>query len=290
MGAFAALGRQGVELMPFAVRIGGDSMIGAGLFEGDIAIVNRALNAVDGSIILALLAGEFTIKRYRKRAGRAWLHAENPVYRDIVVRHRFGYRRLHVLLRREGEAASRNKVYRLYRGEGLAVRKRKGRRRAVGHRAPLALALLPNMLWSLDFVHDQLACGRRFRILNVVDDATRECLLAVFMPTIATSVLPMANTSGKRRYSKRAGAIAGDLGRTEGKTDQGGRDRHRELVCSEVSAATAPTRKISENNGQRNMLNRSRTVLRPLKTYQARKAVPPLLMIEDPRSPHGEYP
>ena len=59
------------------------------------------------------------------------------------------------------------------------MRKRKARRRAVGQRAPLALALLPNMRWSLDFVHDQLAYGRRFRILNVVDDATRECLLAV---------------------------------------------------------------------------------------------------------------
>ena len=89
------------------------------------------------------------------------------------------YRRLHVLLRRDGEAASRNKVYRLYRLEGLAVRKRKGRRRAVGVRAPLAIAVLPNTRWSLDFVHDQLTCGRRFRILNVVDDATRECLLAV---------------------------------------------------------------------------------------------------------------
>ncbi len=89
------------------------------------------------------------------------------------------YRRLFVLLRRDGEVASRNKVYRLYRAEGLAVRKRKGRRRAVGTRAPLAVALQPNARWSLDFVHDQLACGRRFRILNVVDDATRECLLAV---------------------------------------------------------------------------------------------------------------
>ena len=59
------------------------------------------------------------------------------------------------------------------------MRKRKGRRRAVGVRAPLAVALQPNARWSLDFVHDQLACGRRFRILNVVDDATRECLLAV---------------------------------------------------------------------------------------------------------------
>ena len=88
-------------------------------------------------------------------------------------------RRLHVLLRRDGEAASRNKVYRLYRVEGLAVRKRKARRRAVGQRAPLVPALLANTRWSLDFVHDQLACGRRFRILNVIDDATRECLLAV---------------------------------------------------------------------------------------------------------------
>jgi len=59
------------------------------------------------------------------------------------------------------------------------VRKRKGRRRAVGERAPLGIAALPNVRWSLDFVHDQLACGRRFRIFNVVDDATRECLLAV---------------------------------------------------------------------------------------------------------------
>ena len=80
---------------------------------------------------------------------------------------------------RDGEAASRNKVYRLYRAEGLAVRKRKAGRRAVDQRAPLALALLANVRWSLDFEHDQLACGRRFRILNVVDDATRECLLAV---------------------------------------------------------------------------------------------------------------
>ena len=84
-----------------------------------------------------------------------------------------------LLLRREGEAAGRNKVYRLSRAEGLAVRKRKGLRRAVGARAPLAIAALPNIRWSLDFVYDRLACGRRFRILNVVDDATRECLLAI---------------------------------------------------------------------------------------------------------------
>ena len=94
-------------------------------------------------------------------------------------RRRFGYRRLHVLLRREGLVQNRKKTQRLYREEGLAVRRRRGRKRATGSRTPLLLPALPNMRWSIDFVHDQLAAGRRFRILNVVDDATKECLLAL---------------------------------------------------------------------------------------------------------------
>jgi hypothetical protein len=84
-----------------------------------------------------------------------------------------------VLLRREGEASGINRIYRLYREEGLAVRKRSARRKAVGSRAPILVEARPNARWSLDFVHDQLACGRRFRILNVVDDVTRECLAAI---------------------------------------------------------------------------------------------------------------
>ena len=125
-----------------------------------------------------LVGAHRTMIRYQShKPGDAALRAR---LRDLAhKRHRFGYRRLFVLLRRDGETASRNKVYRLYRAESLAVRKRKGRRRTVGTRAPLAVAVQPNARWSLDFVHDQLACGRRFRILNVVDDATRECLLAV---------------------------------------------------------------------------------------------------------------
>ncbi len=103
-----------------------------------------------------------------------------------------------MLLRRDGETASRNKVYRLHRAEGLAVRKRKGRRRAVGTRAPLAVAVQPNARWSLDFVHDQLACGRRFRILNVVDDATRECLLAVADTSISGKRVARKLTDGRR--------------------------------------------------------------------------------------------
>jgi transposase InsO family protein len=94
-------------------------------------------------------------------------------------RRRFGYRRLFILLRREGEPSGINRIYRLYREEGLTVRKRRARRRAVGSRAPLLTAVRANARWSLDFVHDQFACGRRFRILNIVDDVTRECLAAV---------------------------------------------------------------------------------------------------------------
>ena len=94
-------------------------------------------------------------------------------------RRRFGYRRLFVLLGREGEASGINRIYRLYREEGLTVRKRKARCKALGTRAPILIEARANAPWSLDFVHDQFACGRRFRVLNVVDDVTWECLAAI---------------------------------------------------------------------------------------------------------------
>jgi len=94
-------------------------------------------------------------------------------------RRRFGYRRLHVLLRNEGLVRNRKKTQRLYREEGVAVRRRKGRKRAVGTRAAPPVIALPNQRWSLDFIHDQLASGRRIRVLNIVDDVTRECLAAI---------------------------------------------------------------------------------------------------------------
>jgi putative transposase len=100
--------------------------------------------------------------------------------RDLAnERKRFGYRRLFILLRQEGEASGINRVHRLYREEGLTVRKRRARRRAMGTRAPIVVEAKANARWSLDFVHDQLANGRRFRVLNVVDDVTRECLAAI---------------------------------------------------------------------------------------------------------------
>jgi putative transposase len=94
-------------------------------------------------------------------------------------RRRFGYRRLHVLLKREGYMINHKKLFRLYREEKLAVRRRGGRKRAIGTRAPMMAPMAPNDRWSLDFVSDQLTDGRRFRILTVVDDCTRECLALV---------------------------------------------------------------------------------------------------------------
>ncbi|WP_209490471.1 IS3 family transposase [Xanthobacter flavus] len=94
-------------------------------------------------------------------------------------RRRFGYRRLHVLLRREGFRVNHKRLFRLYREERLMVRRRGGRKRAIGTRAPMMIPLRPNERWSLDFVADQMTDGRRFRMLAIVDDCTRECLALV---------------------------------------------------------------------------------------------------------------
>ena len=91
-------------------------------------------------------------------------------------RRRFGYRRLGLMMERQGIKLSPKKLYRLYREERLTVRKRGGRKRALGTRAPMAIPQARNLRWSLDFVADTLASGRRFRILTLVDDFTRECL------------------------------------------------------------------------------------------------------------------
>ena len=82
--------------------------------------------------------------------------------RDFATeQRRFGYRRLHVLLRHEGHVVSRKKTQRLYREEGLSVRRRRGRKRATGARASLLIETMPNARWSIDFVHDQFGSGAR---------------------------------------------------------------------------------------------------------------------------------
>jgi putative transposase len=119
-------------------------------------------------------------KMVRYQSQRALDTALRGRLRDLAnERRRFGYRRVFVFLRREGESSGINRIYRLYREEGLTVRRRKARRKAIGTRVPILIEARAYARWSLDFVHDQLACGRRFRVLNVVDDVTRECLAAI---------------------------------------------------------------------------------------------------------------
>jgi len=116
--------------------------------------------------------------RYRQR------RRDDAKLRERLValareRRRFGYRRLLIFLRREGFVVNHKRLFRLYREERLMVRKRGGRKRAVGTRAPMPVPALPNDLWVLDFVSDQLVSGRRFRILAISDVCTRRCLVAI---------------------------------------------------------------------------------------------------------------
>jgi len=119
-------------------------------------------------------------KSVRYRSHRADDAAVRARLRELAsIRRRFGYRRLHVLLRREGIVMNHKKLRRLYREERLQVRRRGGRKRALGTRVPMALPQGPNQRWSLDFLSDAMTDGRRFRILAIVDDFTRECLALV---------------------------------------------------------------------------------------------------------------
>ena len=96
--------------------------------------------------------------------------------RDLSDPHRrFGHPRLHILLRREGFGANHKKTHRIYVEEGLQVRKRKKRRRSAITRRPLVFPSRPGERWSMDFMSDQLSCGRRIRLFNVIDDFTRQC-------------------------------------------------------------------------------------------------------------------
>jgi len=93
-----------------------------------------------------------------------------------VERPRFGYRRLHILLRREGQCINHKRVYRLYRAAGLAVRRRARKRVARSRVDRPAIGLVPNASWTLDFMSDAVGWGRRIRVLSVLDTCTREAL------------------------------------------------------------------------------------------------------------------
>lgn len=95
---------------------------------------------------------------------------------EAIKRPRFGYRRLHAMLQRRGHAVNHKRVYRLYREENLAIRRKKRKHVAAVIRTVPPAPERPNQRWSIDFVSDALGFGGRFRALTVVDDFTRECL------------------------------------------------------------------------------------------------------------------
>lgn len=96
--------------------------------------------------------------------------------RVAAERRRFGYKRIAVMLRREGFVCNIKKIYRIYKEENLMVKRRKGRKRALGTRLSLPKPDSINQVWSLDFMSDALSDGRRFRVLGVMDQCSRECL------------------------------------------------------------------------------------------------------------------
>jgi putative transposase len=156
-------------------------------------------------------------------------------------RRRFGYRRLHVLLRREGLAVNRKRVQRIYREEKLTVRRRGGRKRAIGVRAPMETPLRANQRWSLDFVSDQMTDGRRFRILAVVDDCTRECL----------ALVPDTSISG-RRVARELDAMVRERGRPASIVSDNGTELTSNAILAWADEAKVAWHYIAPGKPQQN--------------------------------------
>jgi putative transposase len=133
-----------------------------------------------------LISVSRSLYRYRsRRPDRGVLRAR--IGEIAASKRRYGYRRVHVVLRREGWQVNRKLTYRLYREAGLAVRRRKRKRIGPYERRPLPKPSVANLSWSMDFVSDGLADGRRLRCLTIVDDCTRECV-AIEVDTSITGV------------------------------------------------------------------------------------------------------
>jgi putative transposase len=163
--------------------------------------------------------------RYRSR------RPDDPKLRERLValareRRRFGYRRLLIFLRREGFVVNHKRLFRIYREEQLMVRKRGGRKRALGTRTPMPVPALPHDLWVLDFVSDQLDTGRRFRVLAIYDVCTRQCLAAIADFSL----------SG-RRVARELDLLIG----VHGKPRTVGSDNGTELTSNAILAWTAAT-------------------------------------------------
>ena len=126
-------------------------------------------------------------------------------------RRRFGYRRIGVMLERQGLIMNHKKLYRIYREEGLSVRRRRGRKRARGSRTPMPVPLRPGDRWSMDFVSDTFGASRKFRILAINDDCCRENLCLIGDTSISGARVARELDTLVRLYGKPA-CIVSDNG------------------------------------------------------------------------------
>ncbi|WP_166956732.1 IS3 family transposase [Pseudochelatococcus lubricantis] len=141
---------------------------------------------------------------------------DNPEIREEMhkiaeKRRRFGYRRVGIMLERKGMIMNEKKLYRIYREEGLSVRRRRGRKRARGSRTPMPVPLRPNQRWSLDFLSDTFGACRKFRILAVNDDCCRENLALIADTSISGARVARELDALVRIYGKPA-CIVSDNG------------------------------------------------------------------------------
>lgn len=143
-----------------------------------------------------------TTIRYRSR--RSTQEVLRRRLREIAsVRISYGYRRLHVTLRREGWPVNHKRVYRLYSEEGLGLRRRKPRRRrSFVARQRSAVASGPSQRWAMDFMHDELSGGQRIRVLTVIDVFTRECLALTVKPRFQGSDVAAVLSELVRRHGR----------------------------------------------------------------------------------------
>lgn len=148
-----------------------------------------------------LLSQYRSVQRYRSRRGR-----DEPLrmrLRELAgARPRYGYRRLHVLLAREGHAAGKDKLLRIYREEGLILRSKRRPKRASHIRVPLSAPTAPGKQWCMDFMHDTLADGRSYRTFNVLDVFSRHCLGVVARPGFCSGDVTAALDAMIKRHGK----------------------------------------------------------------------------------------
>ena len=136
----------------------------------------RAKTRVSERRACALIGLSRTVLHYAGQVSEKNAIVRSRMLAIAAERRRFGYRRIRVLLRREGQRVNVKRVYRLYRLERLQVQRRRKRRGVALERRPLTIPERPNQVWSIDFVSDSLESGRRLKCLTIVDDFTKEAV------------------------------------------------------------------------------------------------------------------